>query len=166
MGNIMRLTKWMKEQFVKDVMAKLPKVDYTEQAHALVKKEAIEQLPPAIRAIYDDVNLRDFLCTIYVRLPRYIDDINVYNSRYEVSENTRKQLEELADKKRDQTEKRNVYQTHLQAIIDGCTNLKQAHERLPDFVDFLPTENSAPPIPNLPATKALAEQLRAEGWPA
>ena len=52
----------------------------------------------------------------------------------------------------------------LEAVISGCTTLKQAQERLPEFVKYLPQpERKA--TPNLPSTTDVFDSLTKAGWP-
>lgn len=57
----MRLTKYLKEAFVRAAMDDVPKIDYQEKIISMIIAEAVRQLPPKVRAIYNDKSLRGFL---------------------------------------------------------------------------------------------------------
>lgn len=64
-----------------------------------------------------------------------------------------------------QTASRNALESKLNAIIGGCTTLKQAMERLPEFVKYLPQERGGKVISTLPAIANVVADLTAAGWP-
>jgi hypothetical protein len=59
----MRLTKTIREAFVRAAMADVPQEDYQAKIHKLIQDDAIAQLPPKVKAIAKDKDLRHFLTT-------------------------------------------------------------------------------------------------------
>jgi uncharacterized protein (DUF2267 family) len=53
----------------------------------------------------------------------------------------------------------------LQATIKGCSTLKQAKERLPEFEKYLPAESGTTGVTSLPAISNLVADLSKIGWP-
>jgi len=57
----MRLTNDVRDSIHHKIMADLPTVDYPTQIHALVQKVIVENMDPALRAVYDNSDLRRHL---------------------------------------------------------------------------------------------------------
>lgn len=57
----MRLTNDTRDSIHRKIMSDLPTVDYPAQIHALVQKVVVENMDPALRAVYDNSNLRPYL---------------------------------------------------------------------------------------------------------
>lgn len=59
----------------------------------------------------------------------------------------------------------NALKAKLTAAIAACFTLKQAKERLPEFVKYLPTDRDSTGTSNLPAVANLVADLVQLGWP-
>jgi hypothetical protein len=56
-----RLTNDIRDSIHRKIMSDLPTMDYPTQIHALVQKVIVENMDPAIRAVYDNPDLRSCL---------------------------------------------------------------------------------------------------------
>lgn len=57
----MRLTETIRRAFVRAIMNDVPMTNYSEQSRSLIQKAAINDLPPAVRALYDNPATRYYL---------------------------------------------------------------------------------------------------------
>lgn len=167
----MKLTKSDREAFVSAVLNDIPQVDYNELAQKYVKDFLIEKMPPKIKAVYDDKELRDWLSTSYVGMPGSLQTFyfhhvnNEYRKINTVYPELAEQLVEWSDKLYEQNQVQRDMQLKLGGIINGCSTLKQAKERLPEFEKYLPKERDATGVSNLPAVSNVVAELSKLGWP-
>lgn len=161
----MRLTNSDRDAFVRAVMDDVPKTDYSEQAMKLCEEAFLKAADPRLLAVYNDPKLRDRLEGRYVALPGYLQ--NFYHRLVDDKTLTalRSQLEELANKHREQVESRSKLETQLRGAIYGCTTLKQAKEVLPEFEKYLPQERDGKVIRSMPVVANLVTDLMNAGWP-
>lgn len=150
----MRLTKYLRECFVKAVFADIAepkKPSFNELQAALY-----ENFDPRIKAVYDDEELRKQLNTSY----------------YHVSGTGGRSLV-TGGQNYDQTplflswtkadEAYRSAKASLRAVADGCTNLKQLQAALPELVKYMVSEEKPTPV-NLPALTGTVDALKALGW--
>ena len=71
----------------------------------------------------------------------------------------------IAKKHIAQAEKRESLREGVRGIIEACSTLKQAQERLPEFVDYLPLDRSNQAMANTPAIANVVGELVKAGWP-
>lgn len=64
----MRLTKELRGDIHRKIMADLPSVDYAAQIHALVQDVIVKNMDPRVRAIYDDPDLMPMLRKTHVEV--------------------------------------------------------------------------------------------------
>jgi hypothetical protein len=159
----MRLTKYDKQAFVSSVMQDVPRIDYDEQAQAFITASVVASLPPKVREVYDDPKLRDYLDASWVSTPGYLNSFCCHGgANFEPTPEFSRKLEEFSELKRDQTQARGKLEAKLQAAINSCSTLRQARERLPEFLAYLPKEEE--PLKNLPAVANLVVSLIDAGW--
>ncbi len=159
----MKLTRTGKENFVNAVMADVPEIDYDEQAATLVMKKAVAKLPPEIQAIWNDATLRGFVrCDKYINSPGCLSDIRVPPFDGELCNGTMNELHRLADLKSNQRDARRELGYKLYSVIAGCNTVKQAQERLPEFIKYLPAEMNN--TPGVPAICNVVADLVQAGW--
>ena len=165
----MRLTNKHRCAFVVAVMADVPSVDYKQQEESLVVAALLEAAPATVRELYKDdprwLNLRytytPIQCLYSGLLP---PGAGVHGYLAKNMPEVFSKCELLADKHHAQEAERAVLQNKVRAVISGCATLKQAKERLPEFVKYLPQpERKA--TPNLPSTTDVFDSLTKAGWP-
>ncbi|MBQ1765570.1 MAG: hypothetical protein IIZ92_22085, partial [Aquincola sp.] len=70
----MKLTNTIRDAFIRAAMNDVPSTDFAEQIRAAVMADAVDQLPPKVRAIYKDKSLSQYVRTDWVasRLPQAV----------------------------------------------------------------------------------------------
>ena len=188
----MNLTKGHKTKIVRDIMADIPQIDHSAQAHALLQAKAIEKMPPEVRAVYDKPELRRWLATRFATHANHLggsyivwqrgraeghgDSLYAYRVHYNDSTEDRELVTEvqgpLADLSRaaeEQWKARRSMEDKLKTVLAGIRTLKQAKTLLePELHKYLPVE---PPKDQKPAQASTAlvpyvvAGLREMGWP-
>ena len=189
----MNLNKTHKAQIARDIMADIPKIDYSAQAHALLQEKAIEKMPAEIKAIYDNPELRRWLPTRRVefvsRLSGYSifwhrtsDDVSYgnatlraykvhYNSAPEDQElvaEVQDQLAYIAKKAEAQWKARCSMEDKLKAVLAGVRTLKQAKTLMePELHKYLPEEVTVErqKLASTALVPYVVAGLREMGWP-
>jgi hypothetical protein len=188
----MNLNKGHKAKIVRDIMADIPRIDHTAQAHALLQAKAIEKMPPEVRAIYDKPELRRWLAARFATHANHLGGANIiwqreredghgtslyayrihYNNTAEDQELVTEVQGPLADLSRaaeEQWKARRSMEEKLETVLRGIRTLKQAKTLLePELHKYLPEE---PPKDMKPAQASTAlvpyvvAGLREMGWP-
>lgn len=160
----MRLTEIHRKAFVRAVMADVPKVDYQEQAEALIKQAVYDSMPDAVKKIYDNKELRGHLGNERISTPYGLNDVYVAGAAmFSVSESLYLKLQDLAGLKKKQTAEREAMTSRLMGAIKACSTLKRAQELFPEFINYLPAEEAK--TNNLPAVHGIVADLAKAGWP-
>lgn len=163
----MRLTKNDKKAFVRAVMDDVPQVDYNEQARKLVMDWAISIMPPVVRQAYGEHP--EYFENNYAGTPA-----GLFGAYVPVSEESRniakrdpefwQQLVALGGKNKEQDTKIRELECKVRGIIESCSTLKTALERLPEFAKYLPADRDGGKITNLPVANTVTDLINA-GWP-
>jgi hypothetical protein len=163
----MKLSKSDRGAFVRAVMDDVPQIDYDKQVTDLVHTIMREQMPPKLRAVYDDKELRPFLYHGNYHNEVRVAGVTRVNCCYPVklSDENKTHLIELATAYKQQEDQRDELRQKLEATILTCTTLKQAKERLPEFERYLPADRDGIATANLPAVANLVGDLTKAGWP-
>ena len=165
----MKLTKIDREAFVRAVMQDVPKVDYMEQARKLVLDDSIEQLPPQLRQFALDNKTSGFLRTDnFYTYQGFQQSFTVFAGRggsFSLTKKSQAAYDKLVDQYKAQKAQREALKERSQAVITGCTTLKTAKERLPEFEKYLPQDREGSKTPNLPAIANIVADLTKLGWP-
>lgn len=163
----MRLTNMDRDAFITAVMDDVPKIDYQTQAEKIAREGLDKSLPEDLLAVVK--KYPQHFDTSTVRLPSPLNNIAVrgpYNySSLEKLPKVEAELDKLAAKYQLQKEARRDLRTKIHGAIYGCTTLKAAQERLPEFVKYLPKDRDGTLTPNLPAVVNLVADLTKAGWP-
>jgi hypothetical protein len=165
----MKLTKLHRQAFVTAVMQDVPQIDYETQAHKLAKECSIEYLPPQLRSFALDKELSRFLCTESTWFRHHTTGISntmVFTDRhhsFRLKDEDQAKMDAILDAAERQIKDRNALKEKITGVIEGCTTLKSAKERLPEFEKYLPKE--AEKTANLPAISNLVADLAKMGWP-
>lgn len=160
----MRLTKSDRDAFVSAVMDDVPSVDYRGQAHALVREDAVNQLPKKVKEVYEDDSLKKYLDRVSVYLNDQFHSAYVVGPEYKMSSAVAAKIKELAEKHKEQDKRRRVLKDSLKSAILACNTLKQAKERMPEFEKYLPADRDSTGTSNLPAISNLVTDLMLAGW--
>jgi hypothetical protein len=162
-GITMRLTKTIRESFVRAAMNDVPQTDYNEQITKLAKQEAEAMMPPEVAKAY---KLHpDWFPTVghyigyqagyvYIPLP----------SGLTMADKSKAKLLALAGDKVAQEKDRNALSAKLQAAADSVTTRKALVALLPEFEKYLPADDEAA-CKTLPAVANLLADFSKAGWP-
>jgi hypothetical protein len=167
-------------------------VDYTAKAHALLQDKAIEKMPPEVRAVYDNPDLRPWLAVRFATHAAHIGGSYIIWQReclegiggtlyaYRVMHNNGTKDRELVTEVQEpmvalskaaeeQWKARRSMEDKLKTVLAGIRTLKQANTLLePELHKYLPAE---PPKDMKPAQASTAlvpyvvAGLREMGWP-
>jgi hypothetical protein len=171
----MNLTKKLRDQIVHSIMADMPFDDGAQAARDAALDAAVALLPPKVRAVWDDPNIRGFVATRVV----YADANNLSVST-PVNEETfwgntgRKDrmarlfgedgaevFEQTAKAIAQKYEDRDALKSRLNAALASVRTVKAFREAYPDLAKYAPAEVEK--VANLPATTDLMDTLKAAG---
>lgn len=168
----MKLTKSDRDAFVRAVMQDVPMVDYNQMVRDLILEASQAALPDVIQQNWKEVE--PYLAKIFLWTPEGISgSVLAYgtpqaNGTYASSAfpQIAERLKTLSAQARQQTSEREVTKRELSTAISACTTLKQARERFPDLVKYLPAEREPTKTTNVPAirTEAVMAALTRAGW--
>lgn len=157
----MKLTKNLRDAFVRAAMADVPKVDYREQIQKVATAAAVAMLPPAVAAAYK-------------LFPEYIETRHVYAGSMYVyvpaaespvfSGDIKQKLDRLDALNDAQNETLSALQTKLTAAANSVTTRKALADLLPEFEKYLPADDRIATL-NLPAVANIMADFVKAGWP-
>lgn len=164
----MRLTNTIRDAFVRAALADVPQVDYTEQIRELVVKAATEILPPALRkALEEDPACKDHINSSYVCFGGatiIVPGTWGWNAKDKISDERKKQLDDLKSKRDKQDQTLSELGSKLQATAYAVTTRKALVELLPEFEKYLP-EDKTTANRALPAVANVVSAFVEAGWP-
>ena len=166
----MKLTKFMREAFVRAAMQDVPSVDYNEKARELVQKAAKEMMPPAIQKLVKAGGAEvAYIRTGYLSMPGCLSNVTVYcRDAYpqlsELPTDVQTQVREMAAAAKVQSEKRRELDAKLEAAAKSVTTRKALAELLPEFERYLPIDTPAA-CKTLPAIANVVAEFSKAGWP-
>lgn len=165
----MRLTKTDKQAFIDAVMNDVPFVDYDEETRSLLRKWGVESLPEDLHPMAK--KYPSYFETFYIYTPCPLPSVHVLcNPDWQGSGFKNKepekyaQLVEMSKSARAQSETLEALRRKITGLIESCSTLKTARERLPEFEKYLPADRDGGGTINLPVSNVLAE-LTNLGWP-
>jgi hypothetical protein len=158
----MRLTNMLKEAFVRAAMDDVPKIDYDEKLIQAVTDEAVRQLPPKVRALYNDKDLRHFVKTNR----DWHGGVSIHYPGEEIKlpETVAAEIKQLEELKDAQSDARSDLRSKLKAIAESCTTRKALAAALPEFEKYLPADDAAA-CRTLPAVANVVSDFMKAGWP-
>ena len=161
----MRLTKVIREAFVRAAMDDVPKRDYETEIHKLLQDDAISQLPPKVKAIAEDRALRHFLKTESHYISGYnCSNVRVMHPEYNRSPKVNEKVEALLVEFAEQNARLRALRTKLAATADAVTTRKALVDLLPEFEKYLPADE-AKAVATLPAVANVLSDFVKAGWP-
>lgn len=161
----MRLTKVIRDAFVRAAMADVPQEDYQAKIHKLIQDDAIAQLPPKVKAIAQDKDLRHFLNTESHHISGWnCSNVRVMHPEYRRSPGVNTQVEAMLVELANQVDRINALRAKLQATADAVTTRKALIDLLPEFEKYLP-EDESKAVATLPAVANVLSDFVKAGWP-
>ena len=167
-GIEVRLTQQMRDIFVRSVLDDVPSQEFSDKARQLIQAELLKRVPKEIQAIYKQASLRGFigLTTLY-GVPGGFGSsyVGADSARYEdLSEVTRKAVDEMARTRRAQNTSREELRRRLNTAATSCTTRKQLADRFPEFEKYIPGAEEVA-ARNLPVDTSIVSDLVKAGWP-
>lgn len=159
----MRLTNTDRDAFIQSVMDDVPKIDYAEKARSMAMKHAVERMPALVAKSNPEWVRGEHIHLGY--LPNGTSAHLPVERGFKFDEAFTSQLLQLAADAKEQEKRLRDLRASVRSAIYGCSTLKQAKERLPEFEKYLPAERDGKYIPNLPAVANLVTELMNAGWP-
>lgn len=159
----MKLTKQDRLDFVDAVMRDVPAKNFAELARKIVLDVAIAALPETVRAVYLNKETEG-----YIANSGYCHDMwehfhresrCVPGLKFEWTAEAKAKFDELIAEQQAHRDLRRK----VEAMIAGCSTLKQAELALPEFKDYLPKERTA--SRNMPVIATTVADLVKAGWP-
>jgi Nucleotide modification associated domain 5 len=167
----MKLTKTIRDAFVRAAMNDVPSVDYAEQIRAGTLAAVLEILPKPIRDMWNDPKLRRYLETHYVCVA---GNINVAvpwpgylrneEGRAAIKPEARAELDQLAALMKAQEAQRNALHIKLKGCAESVTTRKALVALLPEFEKYLPADEPAA-LRTLPVVANVVSDFVKAGWP-
>ena len=165
----MRLTRSDKDAFVRAVMDDVPQIDYDEIAAGIAREAIRASLP---KTVVEALSKHpECFCPMAVSLPYGITNISVLatvGTGFDAIKSMPElwgEIEALAKDSRTQRASLSALESKVRGVIESCSTLKQALERLPEFEKYLPKERDGTGVSNLPAIANVVSDLTAAGWP-
>lgn len=166
----MKLTKTMREAFVRAAMQDVPSIDYQEKARELVQKAALELAPPAIQKLAKpgsaesqwlkckSISLPGSLYNVMIRTCEDYPNYSMFPAHITAELKTMEGLNAA------QTEQRRDLERKLSAAANSVTTRKALAELLPEFEKYLPADAPAA-CRSLPAIANVVAEFSKAGWP-
>lgn len=154
----MRLTKTLREAFVRAAIADVPQIDYQTRICDEAMKFAVSLLPKEAQVVY-------------AKYPNLIKTDSVYlGGQYihlpgdaEFNTEQKAQLEALTEQRKEQSEAIDELRIKLGGVANSVHTVKALKELLPEFVKYLPDETKV--STNLPAIANIISDFVKAGWP-
>lgn len=165
----MRLTKTDKKAFVQAIIDDVPKTDYDEQCRSLMRKWGMESLPEELRQMAK--KYPHYFATHYVYMPSGVPTVNVlcnpdwaHYGFKNCEPEKYAELKKLGELSGEQDLMVSNLRAKVAGLIEVCSTLNAAKERLPEFAKYLPADRTCTGTVNLPVSNVLAD-LTNLGWP-
>lgn len=162
----MKLTNALRDAFVIAAMEDVPAEDYYSQAEKVVVDDIVDQLPPKVRAVWNDKNLRHWVDTTTYYMPGRMGSVAVpgsYRDPCALRPAAKAKVEKLAALNSTQDATRRDLKARLRAVAYACSTRKALAEALPEFEKYLPPEVA--PNRQLPAVSGVVTEFVKAGWP-
>ena len=177
----MKLTKLMRQAFVRAAMDDVPKENFEEHASKVLNDWSRSTLPPKVQALLNDKTLAQYVnsdgtwVTVHnKRKAGYASRVHVHYTAYgdfrladdrEPPEGIMRSVRALMERQFEQEERLETLRAKLEAAANSVTTRKALVEMLPEFEKYLPAEQ-APPSRMVPVVvqNVVADFVKA-GWP-
>lgn len=171
----MKLTKVDRESTVDAILADVPTTDYNALARKLVEQTLFDVAPTVVQEFWQaqkrgEIDHRLDACSIW--MPGGLNSVytglcgsmsaGTFEKTYP---ETWAALEIYAAELAEQKQRMYKLREQITAVLAGCSTLKQARERLPEFEKYLPKERDTTGVSGLPAVANVVSELVKAGWP-
>jgi hypothetical protein len=159
----MRLTNIIRDAFVRAAMQDVPQTDYVEEMRKVAQDDAVAQLPPKVRALYQDKELSHYVNTVYRSHGGY--GVNVPGAGdFSLTDKAKAKISEMRAALEAQQERMKGLQNKLRNCAYGCKTRKALVDMLPEFEKYLPADDAAA-CRTLPAVANVVSEFVKAGWP-
>lgn len=163
----MNLTNFIRDSYVRAVMNDVPQVDHAEKMRKLILDDAVAQLPPKVRAIWNDETTRNFV-NIQWHDGRYSSTSLMAPAAstvaFKLTEKTETKVAQLAAVAETQDETRKTLHAKVRAAAYSVRTRKALVKLLPEFEKYLPADETAA-LRTLPAVANVMADFVKAGWP-
>jgi hypothetical protein len=149
----MKLNKYTKQGIIKAIIRDIPEAPEAERIEE-IQAALVTAMSPEVQALYATHPNALKTNSIY--------DVGIGYGRTVIVGDAK--VKEVIAPFVAAYEKKNTLKSSLSAAIDSCNTLKQAQVMFPEFIKYMPTEES--PTSNLPALANIMSDLVHMGWPA
>lgn len=166
----MRLTKHIREAFVRAAMDDVPYVDYEEQAKAIAEKAILEAMPASVKKLLKDNEAEPWINMSWVCMPRRFGNFSGYIPRghndgfQSLCPAAWIKINELHELNEKQLNVRTQLRIKLEGCAESVTTRKALADLLPEFEKYLPADERAA-IKTLPAVANVIADFVGAGWP-
>ena len=168
----MKLTKYMREAFVRSAMDDVPSIDYEQQLREKVQQASVAALPESVRALWLDEKTKPYIKTMYRTFASQSFDVpGLEGSRWNglpplpvLLPPDRLEIDAIVEKQRAQAEQRRHLNDTLTAAATSATTRKALATMLPEFEKYLPADEPAA-CRTLPAITNIMADFSKAGWP-
>lgn len=162
----MRLTKTIRDAFVRAAIADVPQTDYEELIRKAAMDDIVAQLSPKVREFWDDAALRDWIrmdwnCFHGVTI---IHPSNDNRKMPTLTEKIGQQCLEWRRLAKEQEQSIRKLRENLSGAAESVTTRKALAELLPEFEKYLPA-SEAQANRNVPMIANLVADFSKAGWP-
>lgn len=166
----MRLNNSDRDAFVRAVLQDVPSENYPERAQALALAAMKNAAPQCVKDVEVLNGYELARSSVHLGAVGYV--YSPYAAPYSDQARFRAafpdvwtQIDAMNTAYAAQKTARYDLQRELRSAIYGCSTLKQAKERFPDLIKYLPTDRSPKATAQVPAISNIMPSLRAAGWP-
>jgi hypothetical protein len=165
----MKLTNTMRDAFIRQAMADVPTIDYSEKIRAATLKAALKLAPKSVQTAWADVETRRWIETTTVHLAGQgitIPSLSDYDGRVKhkeavCAEAALATLIASADGQKAQHEE---LRTRLRAVAYSVSTTKALADTMPEFAKYLPADDAAS-LRTLPVVANVVSDFVKAGWP-
>ena len=165
----MKLTNTIRDAFIRAALDDVPSVDYTEQIRRVAFRDLVGQLPAAVRKLWDDTDLRQYIKTAHGSYGgvsiNYPADNESWNRSKPLTDKAAAIVEDLHAKSIAQDKTRSDLRDKLRSAAYACTTRKALVDLLPEFEQYLPADEAKAQKVNLPAVANILADFVNAGWP-
>lgn len=161
----MRLTKTLRDAFVRSAMNDVPRIDYKQQIIDLVTADFVNRLPPDVLKAYK--KHPEFISKNYYYISECRFSTTVVrpdSGSAEMTSETREKVRALYELLQAQNTQHEGLREKLTGAAYGCNTRKALATMLPEFEKYLPAEEPTT-SKNLPALANLVADFTKAGWP-
>ena len=167
----MRLTKYIRQAFVRAAMDDVPKIDYDAELRKVFDRIALEALPKEVAALLSNPIIEPFLHRDWVSTPSGMSNLPAYTPRRSsdlfIAQTNPKgwaELKEALAQKEAQEKARHELRYKLEGCAASVNSRKQLADLLPEFEKYLP-ESEPAAIRTLPVVANVVSDFVKAGWP-